>query len=119
MSRMSDPWEARRSPRFSVKVPLRYRRLDATTWMNGITENVSSEGVLFICDQSLPKEAELEIEFVLSLQKESGLEVSCRGTVIRSMAPLEGGPRWALAAKIGSYRMSRWQREPVLDCGST
>lgn len=69
--------------------------------------NISSSGVFFRCHLSPDRGTRVEMNFVLlsPRAKESGLEVTCKGEVVR----LEGSPseesQAALAVKICDYRL--------------
>jgi hypothetical protein len=99
--------ESRRSQRFSIKMPLRYRVFGEGEWRSGNTVNISSSGVFFRCHLSPDRGTRVEMNFVLlsPRAKESGLEVTCKGEVVR----LEGSPstesQAALAVKICDYRL--------------
>jgi len=94
-----------RAQRFTLQMPVRYRRPGEHSWHVGTTENISRSGVLFRADDVLEPYTQLEINVVLPVEI-AGLaaaEVVCRGEVVRSVQPPapEGGP--ALAARILQY----------------
>jgi len=94
-----------RAQRFTLQMPVRYRRPGEHSWHVGTTENISRSGVLFRADDVLEPYTQLEINLVLPVEI-AGLaaaEVVCRGEVVRSVQPPapEGGP--ALAARILQY----------------
>jgi hypothetical protein len=104
MSRVS---ESRRSQRFPIKMPLRYRVFGEDEWRLGKTVNISSSGVFFRCQVSADRGTKVEMNFVLpnSRIKESGLEVACKGEVVR----LEPSPgldnQPSVAVAISDYRL--------------
>lgn len=94
-----------RAQRFTLQMPVRYRRPGENSWHIGTTENISRSGVLFRADDVLEPYTQLEINLVLPVEI-AGLaaaEVVCRGEVVRSVQPPapEGGP--AMAARILQY----------------
>jgi hypothetical protein len=112
----SDVEELRRSKRFSIEAPLRYRVSSETDWRNARTENISSTGVLFRCEQRTELGAHVEINFLLlsSPNDQAGLEVACEGEVVRLDLPLGEEELPALAVNITGYRLGpgtsgRWE----------
>ncbi len=105
---MSGRSESRRSQRFPIKMPLRYRVLGEGEWRSGKTVNISSSGVFFRCPLSADRGTRIEMNFILlsSRVKESGLEVACKGEVVRLETPPSEGNHAALAVKISDYRLS-------------
>ena len=76
-----------RAPRYSLRVPLRYRPLGEATWTDGTTENISRTGVLVRSGRQLPLNTSLEIQFFLSSYE----RVACSGTVVRTAVELGEG----------------------------
>lgn|GEM_PF-6632593 len=54
-----------RAARYSVAVPLEYRRVGEQEWHKGVAENMSQTGVFFRGDRSLTEEEVIEINFNL------------------------------------------------------
>jgi PilZ domain len=104
MTRASD---SRRSQRFPIRMPLRFRVSGDGEWRQGKTVNVSSAGVFFRSLLSADCGTRVEMNFILpsSLTKDSGLEVACKGEVVRlELAPgAEGQP--SIAVKFSDYRL--------------
>jgi hypothetical protein len=104
---MNGRGDSRRSRRFPIKMPLRYRVLGDGEWRNGKTVNISSSGVFFRCPLSAERGARVEMDFILlsSRVKESGLEVACKGEIVRLEIPPSADCQVALAVKISDYRL--------------
>jgi PAS domain S-box-containing protein len=94
-----------RAQRFSLHLPLKYRRLGETQWHVGTTENISRSGVLFQADDVLQPNSVLEINLVLPAEIAglSGTEVVCRGEVVRTVDRKGPAVSPALAARILQY----------------
>jgi len=113
--------ESRRSRRFPIEAPLRYRVSSESDWRNALTENISSTGVLFRCDQFAERGARVEMNFLLlrSSADQVGLEVACEGEVVRLDPPAGGKKMPALAVNIDSYLLgpgtrARWELDVSL-----
>jgi len=104
---MNGRGDSRRSQRFPIKMPLRYRVFGEGEWRSGKTVNVSSSGVFFRCPLSAERGTRVEMDFILlsSRVKESGLEVACKGEIVRLEAPPNADCQVALAVKISDYRL--------------
>ena len=50
------------APRFSLHLPVRYRRAGDTAWRESTTTNVSSSGALLQCEEAMPPGTRLEME---------------------------------------------------------
>ena len=94
-----------RAQRFSLHLPLKYRRLGETQWHVGTTENISRSGLLFQADDVLQPNSVLEINLVLPAEIAglSGTEVVCRGEVVRTIDRKGPTVNPALAARILQY----------------
>lgn len=53
------------APRFSLKLPMRYRPQGDSRWREAETRNVSSSGVLFLAAEPLQPGRKLEIEILM------------------------------------------------------
>jgi len=97
-----------RARRLKLDIPLRYRVNRASTWYEGIIENISQSGVLFLGPQPLPVNALIEMIFEMpeeiSGQRNSG--VVCQGRVMRTKAAAkkDDDERVGLAASIVDYK---------------
>jgi hypothetical protein len=110
--------ELRRSQRFPIKAPLRYRASCEEDWRKARTENISSTGVLFRCERCAGRGEHVELNFLLlnSASDQLGLEVACEGEVVRMDLPLSEDQLPALAVNITAYRLGpgtsgRWEFE--------
>jgi hypothetical protein len=111
--------DLRRSRRFPIAAPLRYRISNEDDWRTAQTENISSTGVLFRCEKYAEQGAQVEMNFLLlkSSSDPSGLEVACKGEVVRLDLTLGEAKLPALAVKITGYwlgpgKSGRWD----IDC---
>ena len=91
-----------RAPRYSLRVPLRYRPLGEATWTDGTTENISRTGILVRSSRLLPPNTSLEIQFFLSSHE----RVACNGTVVRTAGEPGEGEGAGLGATIVPGRMA-------------
>ena len=103
----ADDTESRRSRRFPIAAPLRYRISRQTDWRRARTENISSTGVLFRCEEGADRGERLEMNFLLlrSSTDQAGLEVACAGEVVRMDIPLGEDKLPALAVNFTAYRL--------------
>lgn len=99
--------ESRRSQRFPIKMSLRFRVSGEGEWRHGRIVNISASGVFFRCQQSADRGTRVEMNFVLqsSPVKESGLEVACKGEVVRLEPSLSTDGQPSLAVEISDYRL--------------
>ena len=54
-----------RAARYTVAVPLKYRRVGEQDWHTGMVENISQTGIFFRGDRGLTEEEVIEINFTL------------------------------------------------------
>jgi hypothetical protein len=54
-----------RAARYTVAVPLKYRRVGEQEWHTGVVENISQTGIFFRADRRLTPEEVIEINFTL------------------------------------------------------
>jgi len=110
--RRSHPREKRpswvpRARRLKLDIPLRYRVNKTSTWYEGIIENISQSGVLFIGPQGLPVNALIEMVFEMpeEISGQKNSNVVCQGRVMRAKdtPELEDG-KVGLAASIVDYK---------------
>ena len=57
--------DAERATRVLLRLPVRYRVVGATDWREGKTENISRSGVLFLADDLIAVDSEVELSFTL------------------------------------------------------
>jgi PAS domain S-box-containing protein len=101
----NNPLAVPRAQRFTLQMPVRYRRAGEQAWHVGTTENISRSGVLFRADDILEPSTLLEMNLVLPVEI-AGLaaaEVVCRGEVVRAVEPQQPEVSPALAARILQY----------------
>lgn len=73
-----------RATRFTVHVPLHYRRVGEEQWHEGVAENISQSGVFFRGDRSLSEEEVVEINFALRTPIGPEPRQACTGIVVRT-----------------------------------
>jgi hypothetical protein len=89
---------------------VRYRRRSGDGWLEGVTGNVSTSGVLFEVDPSLGASVSLDEPIEMSLQMPPAMDgvaagrVRCKGRVARIVTG-ETGARAQLAVRIDRYRL--------------
>jgi len=108
-NKISSPF---RATRFSLHLPLKYRRVGERGWREGTTENISRSGMLFEAEEPIAPNSQLEINLVLPAEI-AGLaaaEVVCRGEVVRTIDPRSGKVTPILAAKILQYHFQHGSR---------
>ncbi len=96
-----------RARRLKLDIPLRYRVNRASTWFEGIIENISQSGVLFIGPQQLPVNALIEMVFEMpeEISGQKNSNVVCQGRVMRfNDAPKPEEGKTSLAASIVDYK---------------
>jgi len=54
-----------RATRYTVAMPLKYRRVGETDWHDGMAENISQTGIFFRGDRGLTEDEVIEINFTL------------------------------------------------------
>jgi hypothetical protein len=98
----------KRAQRFDIRTPIRYRVSGESEWRQGTTENMSSSGVLFQCDDSVKPGAALEVIWAVpTVVSGSAAQVHCRGTVVRSIKGAGETDPATLAVTISNYRIIR------------
>ncbi len=115
-SREKRPTWVPRARRLKLDIPLRYRVNRASTWHEGIIENISQSGVLFNGPQQLPVNALIEMVFEMpeEISGQKNSNVVCQGRVMRAKdkpekdAPAkdveQGEENSGLAASIVDYK---------------
>jgi|GEM_PF-6509643 len=97
-----------RARRFYIQMSLRYRVRGESKWRAGVTENISSTGVLFRADRFAELETQIEMSLTLPADNSAGpAELICRGTIVRAEPPRNGAALATLASKILHYRFMR------------
>ena len=81
-------------------------------WLDGMTENISSSGVLFLADRALELNTPVEMNLIMPPQivGSAATRVVCFGRVVRTVPPPTPDARAAVAATIAGYRLVRGDR---------
>ena len=115
-SDMTDPLSfpsinRRTARRFPIRTPILFRSWNEVDWHHGTTENISSSGVYFRCEQPAEYGMRLEVGFVLpsALRGGSGARVACTGEVVRVEQSQETGVSPALALRIMFSQLRPWK----------
>lgn len=92
-----------RATRFPIRAALRYRLRGERIWRQGVTENISTSGVLFRTDQTLSPGTLLDISFTLPMDAAGapGAKVACHGVIVRAVE------QTLYAARISRSRLLR------------
>jgi hypothetical protein len=77
------------APRFSLHLPMRYRRQGDLRWREVITKNVSSTGALFLAPEALKPGSKLEIEIVMTAGLLKPSRVTAESEVVRQSSEEE------------------------------
>ncbi len=96
-----------RARRFRVKIAVRYRGKNLSSWHEGIIQDISQSGVLFHGPKPLPSNTMVEMIFEMpeeiSGQKDS--TVVCQGRLIRTKEDVTNADdAFTLAASIVDYK---------------
>ena len=102
-------FEVPRAHRYPVAFGLRYRQSADLPWFDGLTENVSISGVLFVGDQELRKNTTVQVNLMMPphLVAPAAARVVCVGRVVRVEPPRVPDGRPTLAITIADYRLKR------------
>jgi len=105
--------EGPRAPRYPVTIEMRYRQGTHMPWLDGMTENISSSGVLFLADRALELNTPVEMNLIMPPQivGSAATRVVCFGRVVRTVPPTpDARAAVAVAATIAGYRLVRGDR---------
>jgi PilZ domain-containing protein len=72
-----------RAPRFPLALPLRCRRAGEEGWIEGVTINISSSGVLFRTSEPLDVNTPVEMRIALGGSPARTGELRCDGHIVR------------------------------------
>jgi hypothetical protein len=78
------------APRFSLKLPMRYRRKGEIMWRNTKTVNVSSSGAVFVAPEILQPDCELELAISMRNGQEKARMILTTSVVVRQSSGTEG-----------------------------
>ena len=98
----------RRSPRYPVETPCRFRKPGQNDWLQGMIANISKSGILFRADREMELQTTLQLNFKLPAEIAGGLgaEVFCMGKVVRTVMPAGNNDRLFLGARILASKTS-------------
>jgi hypothetical protein len=97
-----------RARRLTLRIPIRYRVKGLGAWHEGMVENLSQSGVLFVGPQHLPENTLLEMVFEMpkEIPGQDQSTVLCQGRINRGKDP-QHPETIALAATILNYKFIR------------
>lgn len=72
-----------RAARYSVAMPLKYRRVGEQEWHAGVVENISQSGIFFRGDSALSEAEVVEINFTLRSAPDGG-KAPCTAIIVRT-----------------------------------
>ena len=98
-----------RARRFALHLPVYFRQANSSTWLEGVTENISYTGVLFRSSYSLVPETvvELRLQLAVGTQQRRPAEIRCKGAVVRVEERSNLEAPTAVAVAIKDYRIVR------------
>jgi PilZ domain-containing protein len=86
-----------RAHRFPLTLPIRCRRAGEDGWMEGVTINISSSGVLFRTSEPLDVDTQVEMAIALGESATPEGELWCDGHIVRIDAGDSTTPSMAAA----------------------
>jgi PilZ domain len=92
-----------RAHRFPLTLPIRCRRAGEDGWLEGVTINISSSGVLFCTSKPLDVDTKVEMTIVLGQSRAQRGELRCDGRIVR----IESGSSTtaSMAATFSRYNL--------------
>jgi len=95
--------------RFELGLPVQFRPIGASQWIQGTSRDISRSGLLFRSESEVPLGTELEV--IIAMPKEltgsRAVQVVCTGRVVRQLATAaEADPNF-LALEITDYNFVR------------
>jgi len=109
MSTNTSPPNTERARRFALQLPVYFRQPQSPTWLEGTTENISYTGVLLHSSYPLALKTALEmrLQILAGAKQPRGVEIRCKGAVVRIEQSDAPGTPIALAVAIRDYRIVR------------
>jgi hypothetical protein len=105
----SSPRHGERPIRFELGLPVQFRPVGASQWIEGTSRDISRSGLLFRSDSEIPLGTELEV--IIAMPKEltgsRAVQVVCTGTVVRQLASAAPADPNFLALEITDYNFVR------------
>src|SRR5262249_26714830 len=91
-----------RARRLKLDSPIRFRVKNLSNWFEGMIENISQSGVLFVGSQQLPANALVEMVFEMpeEISGQKNSSVLCQGRLIRAREAHASDNGYVLAATI-------------------
>ena len=97
-----------RPTRFELGLPVQFRPVGGSRWMDGISRDISRSGLLFRSESAVPLGTELEV--IIAMPKEltgcRTVQVVCTGKVVRQLGQAEADTNF-LALEITDYSLVR------------
>jgi len=95
-----------RAQRFSLQLPVLYRRSDESPWLQGTTRNISRSGVLFQTHAYQGSGVSLDLLLLMPEDMVGPVpaKVHCHGRVVRILSADAPTTDTTLAVKISDYR---------------
>lgn len=99
------PAQVPRAPRYSLRIPLRFRSHGDRRWRQGLAENISRSGILFCTDLAPPLETPLELKLHLpeEITGQAPTSVQCHGQIVRMALPQDPKAPTAVAATFSAF----------------
>ena len=98
-----------RAQRYPLSLAVCYREQGSADWHAGTTQNLSESGILLLAGRATQENAAIEMRIQLPVtgRSQSGAEVVCRGTVVRTISSTGPGVMPAMAVALSDYRFVR------------
>ena len=97
-----------RARRFCTQTSMRYQVRGEDHWREGVTENISSSGVLFRGRHFTALKTQIEMNLALPVvDSDAPAELICSGTVVRADLSRNGDGLATIATKTSKYRFMR------------
>jgi PilZ domain len=94
-----------RAHRFPLTLPIRCRRAGEEGWIEGVTINISSSGVLFCTSEPLDVDTQVEMSIALGESPAKAGELRCDGYIVRIDS--SDSTTASMAAVFSRYNLQR------------